>query len=236
MQILLLQLFPPISHWIRRRCSAVYVSLLTPSILSQSDFVKSLSTARKSWRGFRKLFRRFTMTRLWREWRYKRLSKDKVKERAAADQRKLTARALIADIAAEVENDRRESVRKLTQAHDVSAITVYAALMRTAKLLKKSGICVKKWFSLEMKKGDSVRIRRPKRWQPRFFDSLKQRSHCLRGGRGQRESWPPSFSLRRPPRRAERRVRKIAWRRTSPRRYGGNKSAAWKREGRRRPY
>jgi hypothetical protein len=130
-----------------------------------------------------------------------------------------------------VENDRRDRVRKLAQAHDVSARTVYAALMRTAKLLKKSGRCVNKWFSLEMKKGDSGRIRRPKRWRPkrwrpRFFDSLKQRSHCLRGGRGRRESWPPSFSLRRPPRRAERGVRKIARRRTSPRRSGSNKSAA----------
>jgi hypothetical protein len=40
-------------------------------------------------------------------------------------------------------------VRKLAQAHDMS---VYAALMRTAKLSKKSARWVKKWFSLEMKK------------------------------------------------------------------------------------
>jgi hypothetical protein len=39
-KILLLQLFPPISHQISRRRSAIYLSLLTPSILSQSDFVK----------------------------------------------------------------------------------------------------------------------------------------------------------------------------------------------------
>ncbi len=143
-----------------------------------------------------------------------------------ADQRKLTARALIADIAAEVENDRRESVRKLAQVHNVSARMVYAALMSTKKLLEKSARCVNKWFSLEMKKGDSGRIRRPKRWRPRFFDSLKQHSHCSRGGWDQSESCPPSFSLRRPPRRAERGVRKIARRRTSPRRSGGNKSAA----------
>jgi hypothetical protein len=38
---------------------------------------------------------------------------------------------------------------KITQALDVSAKTVYAPLMRTAKLSKKS---VKKRFSLEMKK------------------------------------------------------------------------------------
>jgi hypothetical protein len=116
--------------------------------------MKSLSTARKSLRGFRKLFRRSTMTRPWREWRSKRLSKGEVKETAAeaADQEKLAARALFADGTAEVENDRRESVRKLAQTHDMTARTVYAALMRTAKLLKKSARCANKWFSLEMKK------------------------------------------------------------------------------------
>jgi hypothetical protein len=83
-----------------------------------------------------------------------RLSKSEVNETAAAaaDQRKLTARALITDSTAEVENNRPESVRKLAQAHDASARTVYAALMRMAKLLKKSARCVNKWFSLEMKK------------------------------------------------------------------------------------
>jgi hypothetical protein len=35
-------------------------------------------------------------------------------------------------MAAEVENDRRENVRKLSQAHDVSAKMVYALLVRTA--------------------------------------------------------------------------------------------------------
>jgi hypothetical protein len=67
----------------------------------------------------------------------------------AADQ---SARALIADSAAEVENDWQESVRKLAQAHDVMARTVYAALMRTEKLSKRSARWVNKWFSLEMKK------------------------------------------------------------------------------------
>ena len=55
-------------------------------------------------------------------------------------------------MATELENDRRENVRKLAQALEVSARTVYAALMRTAKLLKKSARCANKWFSLEMKK------------------------------------------------------------------------------------
>ncbi len=55
-------------------------------------------------------------------------------------------------MAAEVENDRRENVRKLAQANDVSARTVYAALMRTAKLSKKSARWVNMQSSLEMKK------------------------------------------------------------------------------------
>ncbi len=41
---------------------------------------------------------------------------------------------------------------KLAQAHDVSARTVYAALLRTAKLSKKSARWVNKQSSLEMKK------------------------------------------------------------------------------------
>ncbi len=49
------------------------------------------------------------------------LSKDEVEETAAADQRNLITKSYIADMAAEVENDWRENVRKLAQAHDVSA-------------------------------------------------------------------------------------------------------------------
>ncbi len=45
---------------------------------------------------------------------------------AAADQRNLTATVSIADIAAEVGDDRRESVMKFAQAHNVSAQTVHA--------------------------------------------------------------------------------------------------------------
>ncbi len=55
-------------------------------------------------------------------------------------------------MAAESENDRRENVRKLSQALDVLVRMVYTALMRTAKLSKKSARWVKKRFSLEMKK------------------------------------------------------------------------------------
>jgi hypothetical protein len=55
-------------------------------------------------------------------------------------------------MAAKVENDQRENVRKLAQAHVVSARTIYAALMRTAKLSKKSARWVNKRSSLKITK------------------------------------------------------------------------------------
>jgi hypothetical protein len=70
-----------------------------------------------------------------------------------ADQRNLNTKASIADMAAKLENDRRENVIKLSQAHDVSARTVYAALMRTAKLSKKSARWVEKTVFLGDKEG-----------------------------------------------------------------------------------
>ncbi len=66
--------------------------------------------------------------------------------------RNLKTKAAITSMAAELENDLRENVRKLAQALDVSAKTVYAALMRTVKLSKKSARWVKKQFSLKIKK------------------------------------------------------------------------------------
>jgi hypothetical protein len=52
----------------------------------------------------------------------------------AADQRNFTATVSIADIAAEVENDCRESVMKLAQAHDVSVKIVHATLHKDLPL------------------------------------------------------------------------------------------------------
>ncbi len=52
----------------------------------------------------------------------------------AADPRNLTSTVSIADIAAELENDRRESVMKLTQAHNVSAKTVHTTLHKDLPL------------------------------------------------------------------------------------------------------
>ncbi len=95
---------------------------LPPPILLYSDFMKSLVMARKSFIRSRKLSRRSTMTTLRRECSYKRVSKGEIWERAApaADQRNRTPTVSISGIAAEVENDRRESVMKYAQAHDVS--------------------------------------------------------------------------------------------------------------------
>jgi hypothetical protein len=53
---------------------------------------------------------------------------------AAADQRNFTTTVSITDIAAEVENDRRESVMKLAQAHDVSVKTVHVTLHKDLPL------------------------------------------------------------------------------------------------------
>jgi hypothetical protein len=98
LQTLLLQLSVPISHLIRLCRSAVYLSLRTPSILRHGHSVKSLAKAMKSLRGFRKLSRRSTMTRPWREWRNHGSSKGEVRETAAAvtDQRIFTENASIA--------------------------------------------------------------------------------------------------------------------------------------------
>ncbi len=55
----------------------------------------------------------------------------------AADQIHLNAKASIADIAADVENDRQKSVRKLAQAYDVLTLTVHATLCTYLELPKK---------------------------------------------------------------------------------------------------
>ncbi len=114
----------------------IFFFSLPPPILPHSDFMKSLATARKSLIRSWKLSRRSTMTRPWWERSYKRLSKGKIWERAAAaaDQRNLTATVSIADIATEVENNLRESVMKLTQAHNVSVKMVYATLHKDLPL------------------------------------------------------------------------------------------------------
>ncbi len=57
---------------------------------------------------------------------------------AVADQRNLNAKASLADIAAEVENNWRESVMKLALAHEISAKMIHGALHKDLKLSQKS--------------------------------------------------------------------------------------------------
>ncbi len=123
-QKLLFQFFLPISHLIGCSWSTIYRSHLTPCKSSSWHFGKSFVTTRKSLIGFRKLSRRSTMTRPW--WddahinNFQKAKEAKPSLLAAANQRSLNAKASIADITAEVENDQWESVRKLTQDHDIS--------------------------------------------------------------------------------------------------------------------
>ncbi len=152
LQILVLQLFPPISHLTPHSWPTVYLSLLTPSILSYSDFVKSPSKARKRLRGFRKLFRRSLPWPGLDENEDITVYQRQSIRNGGGWSEKPQHKASIPNMAAELENNRRENVRKLAKALDVSARMVYAALMRTAKLSKKSARWVKKRFSLEMKK------------------------------------------------------------------------------------
>ncbi len=55
----------------------------------------------------------------------------------AADQWNLHAKVSIANMAAKVENDLLENVRKLAQAHDMSTESVQAALLKDLQLSKK---------------------------------------------------------------------------------------------------
>ncbi len=215
LQILLLQLFPPISHLICRSQPAVYLSLLTPSILSYSDFVKSLSKARKSLRGSGNCL---PWPGLYENGVNNRLSKAKYKKRRRLRPiREISTQRLPLPMwppnwRMTGERMSGNSLRPLTC--QPKRFTPLSWERRSSQRCRPGGW--KNGFAWRWRRSDSGRMRWPKRWRPWSFDSLKQRSHCLRGGRGQRESWPPSFSVRRPPRRTEMGVREIARRRTSP--------------------
>ncbi len=180
----------------------------------------------KSLRGFRKLSRRSTMTRLWRKWRYNCLSQTKYKKRQRPIKEILTQRL---PLPIWPPNWRMTSERM--SGNSLRPLTCWPEWFtplsweRQSSQRSRPGVLTN-GFPWRWRRSDSGHMRRLKRWRPRFFDSLKQRSRCMRGGWGQRESWPASFSLRRPPIRTELGVREIAWRRTSPRHSGGNQSAA----------
>ncbi len=70
----------------------------------------------------------------------------------AAEQRNLNAKASIADITSEVENDYWEIVRKLAQAQRMSTNMVHATLHKDLKLSKKFARRLLKLTDTEMKK------------------------------------------------------------------------------------
>ncbi len=83
----------------------------------------------------------------------------KVKEgKPAADQRGFNTKrrirnsAFVADIASEVESDRRVTVRKLARIHGVSTMTIHATLHDDLSLSKKSARWVPKFLSDDVKK------------------------------------------------------------------------------------
>ena len=105
------------------------------------------------------------MTRLRQERSYKRISKGEIGEKpaAAADQKNRTATVSIAEIAAEMENDRRESVMKLAQDHDVSAKTVHATLHNDLPLSRSRPDWRSNCFKRERRRSDPERDRRSQR-------------------------------------------------------------------------
>ncbi len=230
LQILLLQLFPPISHLICRSRSAVYLSLMTLSILSYSDFVKSLSKARKSLTGFRKLFRRSLPWPGLDEYEVNsRLSKAKYKkQRRRRPIREISTQMLPSPIgrrigewpARECQGTRSGPWRvgqhglRCSPENGEALKEVGREGEKTVFLGDKEGAIQDVWGSRSDGGRDPLPV-----WDNVFT--------VWEATQGRRESWPPSFSLRRPPIRTEMGVREIALWRISPRRSGGNKSAAW---------
>jgi predicted Zn-dependent protease len=77
---------------------------------------------------------------------------------AVAYPRNLKAKASITDITAEVENDQRESVMKLAEAHEMLAKMIHSALYKDLQLSQKSTRWVAKMLYEEMKKGKSESV------------------------------------------------------------------------------
>ncbi len=81
---------------------------------------------------------------------------------AAADERNLTATVSIADIA-EVGDDRRESVMKFAQGHNMSAQTVHATLHKDLLLLRSQQGERSNCFPRRRRRSDPEHARRSQR-------------------------------------------------------------------------
>ncbi len=159
------------------------------------------------------------MTRPWWERSYKQLSKSEIWERvaAAADQRNFTATMSIADIAAEVENDRCESVMKLTQAHDLLVETVHATLHKDLPLSGSRPAERSNCFTKRQRRSDPECARRSQRWPPQLFDHLGTMFSMLVGRLGAK-SKVAGIRLNQEASLYELEgVQKMVWRRMSPR-------------------
>ncbi len=66
--------------------------------------------------------------------------------------KRLNAKAFVADVAAGVENDRRETVVKLAQAHGMSTKMVHYTLYEALNICNKSARQLPKQMDKEMKK------------------------------------------------------------------------------------
>ncbi len=168
------------------------------------------------------------MTKPEPEWRYIRLSKAKYKKRWRRPIREISTQrfpSLIWPPNWRMTGERMSGNSLRPLMCWPKWFTQFSWEQRSSQINRPGGW--KNGFPWRWSRSDSGRVRRPKRWRPRYFDSLRQRSHCLRGGGGQRASWPALFLLRRPPRITEMGVQEIAQQRTLPRCSGGNKSVAW---------
>ncbi len=149
--MLKISLQPPLSTCHQDQCSwfAIDLSLFTPSILCHNDFMKSLSTATKSLRIFRKLSRRSTVTRLWWEHSCKRLSK----RQRRGNRRRPTKGAPVQRLS--LPPKWRMTGRKLTQAYGVTTKPVHPRFTRI-------------WSSPRSQQGDHTN-RRKRIWRRSEF-------------------------------------------------------------------
>ncbi len=102
-----------------------------------------------------------------------------------ADQRHLNPKVFIADIAAEVENDRLESARKLSQIHGMTITVIHATLHRiwSSPRGRLCGclICQKR----RRRRSACEWPRQLWQWSLPLLDHLRQRSHWWWVGKGE---------------------------------------------------
>ncbi len=124
------QPFPPIFHLISGSRSTIQLSPLTPAHSPSKRFHEIALHSQKKLKKIQEIVKKAYHDKALVRTQLYAIIKGEVGEWAAvaAAQRILTAKVSIGDIAAEVENNRRESVMKFAEDHDVLAKTVHATL------------------------------------------------------------------------------------------------------------